>query len=129
MSEIPAELKYTKEHEWLRIDGDTGRVGITDYAQGELGDIVFVELPTVGDTLTRGATFGTVEAVKTVADLYAPVSGEVIQVNEAMAENAEKVNSEPYGGGWMIEIRIGDTAELPDLLSADAYAEMIENAG
>ena len=128
MSEIPDGLSYTKEHEWFRVEGDLGVVGITDYAQGELGDIVFVELPKVGDTVSRGDSFGTVEAVKTVADLYAPVSGEVTRVNEALAENAEQVNTDPYGEGWMIELRASDSGELADLLSAEAYGKVIEDA-
>jgi len=125
MSDIPEELMYTQDHEWLKVDGDTGFVGITDFAQGELGDIVFVELPGVGDSISKGHTFGTVEAVKTVADLYAPVSGEVVGVNEGLAENAEAVNSDAYGDGWMVEVRLADLGELDDLMSAEAYKKMI----
>lgn len=129
MAEVPEGLYYTKDHEWLKVEGKRGIVGITDFAQGELGDIVFVELPPVGDRVSRGATFGTVEAVKTVADLYAPVSGEVLKVNEGLAEDAAKVNSDPYGEGWMIQIRIEDASELEDLLSPEDYESMIRDAG
>ncbi len=125
-SEIPEELLYTSEHEWLRLEGDQGVVGITDYAQGELGDIVFVELPDVGDTVEHGKAFGTVEAVKTVEDLYAPVSGEVVDVNTALTEDAVQINEDPYGEGWMIKLRIQDATDLEALLSAEAYAKLIE---
>lgn len=126
MSEIPEGLLYTSEHEWVRVEGDQGVVGITDYAQGELGDIVFVELPDAGDSVAQGDTFGTVEAVKTVADLYAPVSGEVVAVNSDLAEDAIQVNEDPYGNGWMIRVRISDASELASLLSPEAYGELIE---
>jgi glycine cleavage system H protein len=129
MPENPRELGYTDQHEWLRRDGEAGCVGITDYAQHELGDIVFVELPRVGDRITRGQPFGTVEAVKTVAELFAPVSGEVIEVNEALAEDASRVNRDPYGEGWMIRIRFQDPGELADLLSADGYEALIQGLG
>ncbi len=126
MSEIPEGLLYTSEHEWLRLEGDEGVVGITDYAQGELGDIVFVELPEEGDSVEQGKVFGTVEAVKTVADLYAPMSGEVVAVNTDLAEDAVQINDDPYSEGWMIKLRIQDAAEMDGLLSPEAYAELIE---
>ena len=119
--ELPAELKYTKEHEWVRIDGDTGTIGITDFAQGELGDVVFLELPAVGDAVTKDATFGTIEAVKAVSDLYAPLTGEVVEVNAALGDTPEIVNKEPYGQGWMIRIRITKQDEVAGLLDAAAY--------
>lgn len=123
---IPAELKYTQDHEWVRVEGDIATVGVTDFAQGELGDVVFVEIETEGETLDKGETFGTVEAVKTVSDLFMPVGGEVVEVNEALVDEPELVNKEAYGGGWMIKIKIADAAELDDLLSADDYQKMIE---
>ncbi len=123
--EFPTDLKYTKEHEWVRIEGSVGVVGITDYAQGELGDVVFVELPAKGRTVKSGDTFGTIEAVKAVSDLYAPVSGEVLEVNAALAANSELVNKEPYGGGWMLKIKIADAGELSGLLDAAAYRALI----
>jgi len=119
--EFPAELKYTKEHEWIRIDGDTGTIGITDFAQSELGDVVFVELPAVGDAVTKDATFGTIEAVKAVSDLYAPISGEVIEVNPAVSDTPELINKEPYGEGWMLKIRIANRDELGSLLDVAGY--------
>ena len=122
---VPEKLAYSEEHEWVSQDGDICAVGITDYAQAELGDIVFVELPEVGDYLEQGQTFGTVEAVKTVSDLYAPVSGEVVEVNQSLEENAEQVNADPYGAGWMIKIRREDDAELDHLLSPEDYAQLI----
>lgn len=127
MSEIPAELQYSEEHEYLKPTGeaDVYYVGITDYAQGELGDIVFVELPGVGDTFERGGTFGTVEAVKAVSDLFCPVDGEVVAVNEALDADPSLVNSDPYGEGWMIQLRATNKAQFDDLLSADDYAEHI----
>ena len=123
---IPAELKYTQDHEWIRIDGDIAIVGITDFAQGELGDVVFVEIETEGEELDKGETFGTVEAVKTVSDLFMPVGGKVAEVNEALADEPEVVNKDPYGGGWMIKVEIKDSSELNDLMSADEYEKMIE---
>ena len=123
---IPADLKYTQDHEWVRVEGDVAVVGITDFAQGELGDVVFVEIETKGETLGKGETFGTVEAVKTVSDLFMPVGGEVTEVNEALADDPELVNKDPYGKGWMIKINIGDAAELAELMDADAYKAMIE---
>ena len=114
---IPKELKYTKDHEWVRIDGDTATVGVTDFAQGELGDIVFVEIETVDESLDMEEVFGSVEAVKTVSDLFMPISGEVIEFNEALETDPELVNSDPYGEGWMIKIKIADKSELNDLLT------------
>lgn len=118
---VPSELKYTSDHEWVKIEGDTVTVGITDYAQGELGDIVYVEIETEGEELDKGAVFGTVEAVKTVSDLFMPISGEVIEVNEGIESEPESVNSSPYESGWMIKIKVSNTDELNDLLSAEAY--------
>ena len=123
---IPTELKYTQDHEWVRVDGDIAVVGVTDFAQGELGDVVFVEIETEGEELDKGETFGTVEAVKTVSDLFMPVGGEVSEFNEALADEPELVNKDPYGDGWMIKIKITDAAELDDLMDADAYQAMIE---
>lgn len=122
---IPAELKYTKDHEWVRIEGDIATVGITDFAQGELGDIVYVEVDTLDETLEREAIFGTVEAVKTVSDLFSPLSGEIIEFNEALEEEPEKVNTDPYGEGWMVKIKLSDAAEVDELLSDAAYKEII----
>ncbi len=122
---VPAELKYTKEHEWIRVEGDEAVIGITDYAQSQLGDIVFVECETVGDNLEAGDTFGTVEAVKTVSDLYMPVGGEVLEFNEELEGEPELVNKDPYGKGWIIRIKLGDEAEIDGLLSADAYKAII----
>lgn len=122
---VPAELKYTKEHEWIRVEGDEAVVGITDYAQGQLGDIVFVECETVGDDVEAGEIFGTIEAVKTVSDLYLPVSGEVSEFNSALEDEPELVNKDPYGKGWIIRVKMSDKAELDGLLSADAYKAII----
>jgi glycine cleavage system H protein len=122
---VPSELKYTKDHEWIRIEGDTATVGVTDFAQGELGDVVFVEIETEGETLEKGETFGTIEAVKTVSDLFMPVGGEVIEVNEKLEDTPDVVNSDPYGDGWMVKIRIDDASEADDLLSAAEYEELI----
>lgn len=122
---IPAELKYTKDHEWISIDGEVATVGITDFAQGELGDIVYVEVETVDETLEIEEIFGTVEAVKTVSDLFLPLSGEIIEFNEALEDEPEKVNSDPYGAGWMIKIKFSDASQVDDLLSADAYKALI----
>ncbi|WP_339838706.1 glycine cleavage system protein GcvH [uncultured Maribacter sp.] len=122
---IPAELKYTKDHEWIKIDGDMATVGITDFAQGELGDIVYVEVDTLDETLDREAIFGTVEAVKTVSDLFSPLSGEIVEFNEALEDEPEKVNSDPYGDGWMVKIKFSDASQLDDLLSDAAYKEII----
>ncbi|VBB48269.1 glycine cleavage complex lipoylprotein [uncultured Paludibacter sp.] len=121
----PANLKYTKEHEWVRVEGNEAYVGITDYAQGELGEIVFVEVETVGETLEKGEVFGTVEAVKTVSDLFIPVSGEILEFNEELEEAPELVNDDPYGKGWMVKISISDASQLDELLSAEAYTGLI----
>jgi glycine cleavage system H protein len=122
---VPTELKYTKDHEWLKIEGDIATIGITDFAQGELGDIVYVEVETVDETLDSEEVFGTVEAVKTVSDLFMPVSGEIIEFNEELESTPESVNSDPYGAGWMIKVKLSDTSQLEALLSADAYKELI----
>ena len=122
---VPAELKYTKEHEWIRVEGEEAVVGITDYAQSQLGDIVFVECETVGDALEAGETFGTVEAVKTVSDLYLPVAGEVLEFNEELEGEPGLVNKDPYGKGWIVKIKISDETELDGLLNADAYKAII----
>lgn len=122
---IPAELKYTKDHEWIKVEGDTITVGITDFAQGELGDIVYVEVETVDETLDAEEVFGTVEAVKTVSDLFLPVSGEIIEFNENLEDQPELVNSDPYGEGWMIKVKVADASQLDELLSADDYQELI----
>lgn len=118
---IPADLKYTKDHEWVKVEGDIAIIGVTDYAQGELGDVVYIEIETEGETLDKEEVFGTVEAVKTVSDLFMPVSGEVTEVNGALSDNPETVNSDPYGDGWMIKVKMSDTSELDGLLSADDY--------
>jgi len=122
---IPAQLKYTKDHEWILIEGDTATVGITDYAQSELGDIVYVEVETVDETIDMEEVFGTVEAVKTVSDLFLPLTGEITAFNEKLEEEPELVNSDPYGDGWMIKMTFTDAAQLEQLLSADAYKELI----
>ena len=122
---IPSDLKYTKDHEWIKVEGDIVTVGITDFAQGELGDIVYVEVETVDETLEAEEIFGTVEAVKTVSDLFLPVSGEIVEFNESLEDEPEKVNSDPYGEGWMIKIKMSDDSQLNDLLDADAYKELI----
>ena len=122
---IPEDLKYTKDHEWVKIDGEIVTVGITDFAQGELGDIVYVEVETLDETLEADAVFGTVEAVKTVSDLFLPVEGEIIEFNESLEEEPEKVNDDPYGEGWMIKIKLSDTSDLETLLSADDYKAII----
>ena len=122
---IPAELKYTKDHEWVSIEGDVATIGITDFAQSELGDIVYVEVETLDETLDADEVFGTVEAVKTVSDLFLPVSGEIIEFNESLEDEPEKVNSDPYGEGWMIKVKCEDTSEFDGLLSADDYKALI----
>ena len=121
----PENLKYTKDHEWIRVEGNTAVVGITDFAQGELGDIVYVDINTVGQTLTRDAVFGTVEAVKTVSDLFLPISGKIMEVNTALNEKPETVNKDPYGEGWMVKMSVDNPAELNDLMDAPAYREVI----
>lgn len=122
---IPADLKYTKDHEWIKVDGDEATIGVTDYAQGELGDVVYVEIETEGETLDKEEVFGTVEAVKTVSDLFMPVSGEVIAVNSTLADAPDTVNSDPYGEGWMVKVKMSDTSQLDDLLSAEDYKSEI----
>jgi len=122
---LPADLKYTKDHEWIKIEGNIATVGVTDFAQGELGDIVYVEVETVDETMEREEVFGTVEAVKTVSDLFLPLSGEIVEFNENLEEEPEKVNSDPYGEGWMIKIKISNPEEVEDLLDAAAYKEII----
>ncbi|MFW6094922.1 MAG: glycine cleavage system protein GcvH [Bacteroidota bacterium] len=124
---IPENLKYTKDHEWVKVEGDEVLIGITDYAQNELGDIVFIEIETEGETLEKEEVFGTVEAVKTVSDIYMPVSGEVTEVNPKLEDSPEIVNKEPYGEGWLIKVKINNQSELDDLLSADKYKELIES--
>lgn len=122
---IPSDLKFTKDHEWVKIEGDVATIGITDYAQGELGDIVYVEVETVGETLQREEVFGTVEAVKTVSDLFMPLSGEVLEFNESLESAPESVNNDPYNNGWMIKVKISDASEVDDLLSAGDYESSI----
>jgi glycine cleavage system H protein len=122
---FPAELHYTKDHEWIRVDGDIATVGITEFAQKELGDIVYVEVETIGKELEAGAVFGTVEAVKTVSDLYLPLSGTISELNPSLANAPELVNNDPYGEGWMIKMKLTDPSQLPTLLSAKAYEELV----
>ena len=122
---IPSNLKYTKDHEWVLIEGDIATIGITDFAQKELGDIVYVEVETLDQSLDKDAVFGTVEAVKTVSDLFLPLSGEIIEFNDTLESSPEDVNSDPYGKGWMVKIKIADNSEIADLLSSDAYKELI----
>ena len=125
---IPADLRYTKEHEWVRLEGDLATVGITDHAADQLGDIVFVELPAIGTALSQLATFGVVESVKAVSDLFAPVGGEVVEVNEALAGAPEVVNSDPYGAGWLLRVRVADPAEVDALLDPAAYEALVAEA-
>lgn len=122
---VPGNLKYTKDHEWIRIEGDMGYVGVTDFAQGELGDIVFIEIETVGETLKIEEVFGTIEAVKTVSDMFMPVSGEILEMNPAIEESPDVVNKDPYGKGWMVKIRFTDPSEIDHLLSPEKYRELI----
>lgn len=122
---IPAELKYTKEHEWIRLEGEIATVGITDFAQKELGDIVYVEVDTLDQTLDKDEVFGTVEAVKTVSDLFLPLAGEIVEFNEALESNPEVVNGDPYGQGWMIKIKVSDVADFDSLLSAEDYKNLV----
>lgn len=122
---IPANLRYTKEHEWIRVEGNEAYVGITDYAQSELGEIVFVDVDTIGETINQGEVFGSVEAVKTVSDLNMPATGEVLEFNEALNDNPELVNNDPYGEGWMIKITVNDPAELDNLLDAAGYEAIL----
>lgn len=122
---FPENLKYTKDHEWILIEGDTATIGITDFAQRELGDIVYVEVETVGESLGAGEVFGSVEAVKTVSDLYLPITGEIMELNPELADNPEAVNQDPYGKGWMVKVKISDSAELEALMDAKAYQELV----
>ena len=122
---IPADLKYTKDHEWIKVEGDTATVGITHFAQSELGDIVYVDVDTLNETIEKEEVFGSVEAVKTVSDLFMPISGEIIEFNEALGDEPEKVNKDPYGEGWMIKIAISDASQVEELLSAKEYGELI----
>lgn len=122
---IPADLKYTKDHEWVKIEGDVATVGITDFAQKELGDIVYVEVETLDQTLDKDEVFGTVEAVKTVSDLFLPLSGEIIEFNDSLETTPEKVNTDPYGDGWMVKVKISDSAEVSELLTSEQYKELI----
>ncbi|UOQ65889.1 glycine cleavage system protein GcvH [Hymenobacter volaticus] len=122
---LPANLKYTKEHEWIRVEGDVAYIGITDHAQKELGDIVYVDIDTLDKEVAQDEVFGTVEAVKTVSDLFSPISGTVLEVNSHLEGNPEAVNSDPYGDGWMVKIAIANAAELDGLLSAEAYGELV----
>ena len=129
MANVPADLRYTREHEWAKVEGDRARIGITDFAQKELGDVVFVELPKVGAKVTAMTTFGVVESVKAVSDLYAPLSGEIAEVNADLAKTPELVNSDPYGAGWMVVVKLSKPAETVELMTADAYRQLIEGAG
>ncbi|MCG2715765.1 MAG: glycine cleavage system protein GcvH [Candidatus Marinimicrobia bacterium] len=122
---VPGNLKYTNDHEWALVDGDVATIGVTEYAAGELGDVVYVELPSIGDTALKGDSIGTIEAVKTVADIYSPVSGEVVEVNEALADTSELVNKDPYGEGWIVKIKLSDPSELDDLLSPEDYKKLV----
>lgn len=125
--DFPQDLRYSKEHEWIKVEGDTATIGITDYAQNELGDVVFVEMPEVGDSFKKSEAFGTIEAVKAVSELYVPISGEVVEINEKLEDDAALVNNSPYGDGWMIKIKLADTGELDDLMDSGAYKEMVES--
>ena len=122
---IPAELKYTKDHQWVRIEGDIATVGITEFAQSELGDIVYVEIETVGETIAQEEIFGSIEAVKTVSDLFMPISGEILEFNEELDGNPELVNSDPYGAGWMVKVKISNADEIQNLLDAEAYTLLV----
>lgn len=122
---IPSELKYTKDHEWIKMDGDVATIGITDFAQSELGDIVYVEVETLDETLEAEEIFGTVEAVKTVSDLFLPLSGEITEFNEALEDEPEKVNSDPYGDGWMIKVKCSDLSQVDGLMSAEDYKDLV----
>ena len=125
---VPSDLRYTKDHEWVRVDGDTATIGVTDFAAGQLGDVVFVDLPAVGKAVEQFATFGVVESVKAVSDLYAPLSGEVVAVNDDLGAKPELVNSDPFGEGWMIRVEIGDAAQIGELLDAAAYEKLTAEA-
>ena len=123
---FPENLKYTKDHEWVKVEGDEAYVGITDFAQNELGDIVYIEVDTVGETLEKEETFGTIEAVKTVSDLFMPVSGEVVEFNEELESSPDKINKDPYKDGWIVKIKLSNKEELDELLSVDKYKELVE---
>jgi glycine cleavage system H protein len=123
---VPENLKYTKDHEWLKLDGDTAFVGVTDYAQHELGDVVFLEVETVGETLDQGEAFGTIEAVKTVSDMYMPVGGEVMEFNDELTDKPETINQDPYDLGWIVRIKMTDASQVNDLLDAAQYKELIQ---
>jgi glycine cleavage system H protein len=125
---VPADLRYTKDHEWVRVDGDTATIGVTDFAANQLGDVVFVDLPSAGKAIEQFATFGVVESVKAVSDLYAPVSGEVTEVNGELGANPELVNSDPFGAGWMIKVKLGDAAQVGELLDAAGYEQLTSEA-
>lgn len=125
---VPADLRYTKDHEWVRVDGDTATIGVTDFAANQLGDVVFVDLPAAGKAVEQFATFGVVESVKAVSDLYAPVSGEVVEVNGELGGNPELVNSDPFGAGWMIKVKLGDAAQVGELLDAAGYEKLTSEA-
>ena len=129
MATYPAELRYTREHEWAKVEGKRARVGITHYAQDQLGDVVFVELPKVGTRVTQMQTFGVVESVKAVSDLFAPLSGTVVEVNQELTQQPERVNRDPYGGGWLIVVELANPAEADKLMSAQAYEEFLKTAG
>jgi glycine cleavage system H protein len=122
---VPENLYYTKDHEWLKVEGESGIIGVTDFAQGELGDVVFVEIETMGETFKKGEVFGTIEAVKTVSDMFMPVGGEVLEVNPALEDTPDVVNKDPYGKGWMIKIKISDPSEVKGLLSAESYKTLL----
>ncbi|MBI5266856.1 MAG: glycine cleavage system protein GcvH [candidate division Zixibacteria bacterium] len=122
---IPSDLKYTKEHEWVRVEGDVATIGITDYAQGELGDIVFVELPDIGAEVKQLGRFGTIEAVKAVSDLFSPVSGKVVDINKGLDDDPMVINRDPYGGGWIIKVKVTSSGELAQLLGADGYKKIV----
>ena len=122
---VPANLLYTKDHEWLRVEGNTGYVGVTDFAQGELGDVVFIEIETIGETLGKEEVFGTIEAVKTVSDMFMPVGGEILEVNPALEETPDVVNKDPYGKGWMVKIKITDPSQTAALLTPDQYKAIL----
>jgi len=123
--QFPAELRYTKDHEWIKLDGTTATIGITDFAQGELGDIVYLDINTVGNSLAAEAVFGTVEAVKTVSDLFLPMAGTITEVNPALSANPELVNSDPYGAGWMVKVTVNNVADFEQLLTSEAYAQLV----
>jgi glycine cleavage system H protein len=122
---IPSDLRYSKEHEWVRVEGDIATIGITDFAQGELGDIVFVEVETVDESLDRDEVFGSIEAVKTVSDLFMPIGGEIIEFNDSVESEPEKINSDPYGDGWIVKIKLADASEIDQLLDAAAYQDLL----